>query len=70
MRASKTQIFVFLCFIFSNVYYEYLNIRFIESFDRDTNMVSLLCGTSVSVQELNDLDALTNTSVPEVIKRF
>ena len=33
-------------------------------------MVSLLCGTSVSVQELNDLDALTNTSVPEVIKRF
>ena len=36
------------------MYYEYLNIRFIESFDLDTNMVSLLCGTSVSVQELND----------------
>ena len=52
------------------MYYEYSNIGFIESFDRDTSMVSLLCGTSVSVQELNDLDALTNTSVPEVIKRF
>ena len=52
------------------MYYEYLNIRFIESFDLDTNMVSLLCGATFSVQELNDLDALTNTSVSEVFKRF
>jgi hypothetical protein len=54
VRSSKTQIFILLCFIFSTMYYAYLNIRFIESFDLDTNMVSLLCGTSVSVQEIND----------------